>query len=91
MIYAVAVGGCRIVVRRDADAQSARPWRRCAGEYVPDGRSRRGRVAITRIPPRDAGRPSRRPPPRRPSPRPPACGWGCARRGGRLHPRFARL
>ena len=55
------VGGWSL--RRDADAQPARPWRRCVGGQLPDGRSRRGRVAITRFAPpaRSGGRRGRHP------------------------------
>ena len=68
------------LLRSDADAQPARPWRGCAGRELPDGRSRRGRVAITRFAPPDAGAPFRAPAARGPSPRPPA-GGGRATRG----------
>jgi hypothetical protein len=72
------VGGWSL--RRDADAQPARPWRRCVGGQLPDGRSRRGRVAITRFaPPARSG--ARRPLSPRRDRR--GCGWGRARGGRR--------
>jgi len=61
LIYAVAVGGCRIVLCLDADAQPPRPWRNRAGRYLRDARSPRLRL------PRRA---SRSPPSRGPSRRP---------------------
>jgi hypothetical protein len=42
-----------------------------------------GLSGITRFAPRYARRPAPPAAGRGPSPRPPACGWGCARRGGR--------
>ena len=49
----------------------------CAGLYLPDGRGRRGRVAITRFVPPDPRRPAPAPAARGQAPRPPARGWGC--------------
>jgi hypothetical protein len=70
---------------RDADARLHACGAGAPDDDFPDGRSQRGRVAITRIP-----RPLSAPPPpaaRAPSPRPPARGWGCARGGGRAQER----
>jgi hypothetical protein len=64
--------------RRGADAQRARPWRRCAGRKLPDGRV--GWHNALRIARRH--RPVPPPTTRCPSPRPPRAD-GDARRGGR--------
>jgi hypothetical protein len=74
----------RIILHRVADAQPARPWRGCAGRYfrVPGcPRWVANALRAARSPPARSGA-------RRPwsVAAPPACGWGCARRGRRPRP-----
>ena len=78
--------GCHNALRGGCRFRRPPPAARLFGGSLPHLRSPRARVAITRFPPRDAGGPFPAPAARGSSPRPPACGWGCARGGGALHP-----